>query len=182
VHTVPCRFMWVIRFMGLLSLLVYAPAQGSEVFQCPDGRGGWVLRDVPCSITAPGQPESTEPARPRAPAAPSPRQRKPSAPPDTTQLQGNECLKVQGVKAQVQRGDQLAAELAWEAVVKNHCAQPASALLTFTIYGGKNLTLDTESTKVIVAARSAETVHGLLRVPREKMRHMRKYDAKLAAL
>jgi hypothetical protein len=86
------------------------------------------------------------------------------------------------VKAQVQRGDQLAAELAWEVVVKNQCPQAASALLTFTIYGGRHLALDTESTRIMVSARGVDAVHGLMRVSREKMRHMRGYDAKLAAL
>ena len=44
--------------MGLLALIVLlattaGPVQGGDVFQCPDGKGGVVLRDVPCSVPAP---------------------------------------------------------------------------------------------------------------------------------
>jgi len=44
------------------------------------------------------------------------------------------------------------------------------------------LTLDAESTKIVVSADGVGTIHGIMRVSREKMRRMSKYDAKLAVL
>jgi hypothetical protein len=57
-----------------------------------------------------------------------------------------------------------------------------SAVLTFTIYGSKNLVLDSESTKIMVSADGVGTIHGIMRVSREKMRRMSKYNAKLSML
>jgi hypothetical protein len=53
-------------------------------------------------------------------------------------------------------------------------------MLTFTIYGSRNLVLDSESTKIMVSADGVGTIHGIMRVSREKMRRMSKYDAKLS--
>ena len=92
------------------------------------------------------------------------------------------CLSVQSVKAHTQRHDQLAVELAWEVAVQNRCKQSASGVLTFTIYGSRNLALDSESTKIMVSADGVGTIHGIMRVSREKMRRMSKYDAKLSML
>jgi hypothetical protein len=55
-------------------------------------------------------------------------------------------------------------------------------MLTFTIYGSRNLVLDSESTKILVSADGVGTIHGIMRVSREKMRRMSKYDAKLSML
>ena len=55
-------------------------------------------------------------------------------------------------------------------------------MLTFTIYRSKNLVLDSESTKIVVSADGVGTINGIMRVSREKMRHMSKYDAKLSVL
>ena len=57
-----------------------------------------------------------------------------------------------------------------------------SAILTFTIYGSKNLVLDAESTKIMVSADGVGTIHCIMRVSPEKMRRMSKYDAKLSLL
>ena len=94
----------------------------------------------------------------------------------------SKCLSVQSVKAHTQSHDPLAVELAWEVAVQNQCKQSVSAVLTFTIYGSKNLALDTESTKILVSADGVGTIHGIMRVSREKMRRMSKYDAKLSML
>src|SRR5215831_4908881 len=179
--------------MGLVALLVLlattaAPVQGRDVFQCPDGKGGVVLRDVPCSAPAPdqqppAQPLSPdEPPRPRKEAVPPSHKRAPSPARQTSEPRSSHCLSVQGVKAQTQSHDQLAVELAWEVAVRNRCKQSASGMLTFTIYGSRNLVLDSESTKIMVSADGVGTIHGIMRVSREKMRRMSKYDAKLSML
>jgi hypothetical protein len=179
--------------MGLLALIILLattviPVQGGDVFQCPDGKGGVVLRDVPCSVPAPDKqpPVQTlspdEPARPRKAAVPpSP---KPTIPPSlkTSEPRSSHCLSVQGVKAQTQSPDPLAVELAWEVAVQNRCKQSVSGMLTFTIYGSRNLVLDSESTKILVSADGVGTIHGIMRVSREKMRRMSKYNAKLSML
>jgi hypothetical protein len=89
---------------------------------------------------------------------------------------------VQSVKAQTQSHNQLAVELAWEVAIQNRCKQAVSGMLTFTIYGSRNLVLDAESTKIMVSADGVGTIHGIMRVSREKMRRMSKYDAKLSVL
>ena len=56
--------------MGLVALIVLlattaVPVQGGDVFQCPDGKGGIVLRDVPCSVSASDkQPPALSPDTP----------------------------------------------------------------------------------------------------------------------
>jgi len=89
---------------------------------------------------------------------------------------------VQSAKAHTQGHDPLAVELAWEVAVQNQCKQAVSAVLTFTIYGSRNLALDAESTKIVVSADGVGTIHGIMRVSREKIRRMSRYDAKLAVL
>ena len=179
-------------FMGLVVLLVLlattaAPVQG-DVFQCPDGKGGIVLRDVPCSVPAPDQqppaqtPSPSEPSRPRKEAVPPSHKRAPSPARQTPEPRSSHCLSVQSVKARTQSHDPLAVELAWEVAVQNRCKQAMSAVLTFTIYGSRNLVLDSESTKILVSADGVGTIHGIMRVSREKMRRMSKYDAKLSML
>jgi hypothetical protein len=179
--------------MGLLVLIVLlaisaGPVQGGDIFQCPDGKGGVVLRDVPCSVPAPDKqppvqtPSPDEPSRPRKEAAPPSPKRATSPPLPTSEPRSSNCLSVQSVKAYTQRHDQLAVELAWEVAVQNRCKQAASAVLTFTIYGSRNLALDAESTKIVVSADGVGTIHGIMRVSREKMRRMSKYDAKLSML
>jgi hypothetical protein len=174
---------------GLVALLVLlattaVPVQGGEVYQCPDGKGGVVWRDVPCSVTTPDHqppaqtPPPGEPARPREKAVPpSPKRATPPA-----RQRSSACLSVQSVKAQTQRHDQLAVELAWEVAVQNRCKQSVSAVLTFTIYGNRNFVLDSESTKILVSADGVGTINGIMRVSREKMRRMSRYDAKLSVL
>jgi len=179
--------------MGLLVLLVLldttaVSVQGDEVFQCSDGKGGIVLRDVPCSVSAPDQqppaqtPPPGEPLRPRKEAVPPSPKRAPSPAPRTPEPRSSKCLSVQSIKARTQNHDPLAVELAWEVVVQNQCKQAVSAVLTFTIYGSRNLELDMESTKILVSADGVGTIHGIMRVNREKMRRMSRYDAKLAVL
>ena len=179
--------------MGLVALIVLfvttaVPVQGGDVFQCPDGKGRVVLRDVPCSIPAPDQqppaqtPSPAEPSRPRKAAVPPSHQRAASPARQTPEPRSSHCLSVQSVKAQTQSHDALAVELAWEVAVQNRCKQSVSAVLTFTIYGSRNLTLDAESTKIMVSADGVGTIHGIMRVSREKMRRMSKYDAKLSVL
>jgi hypothetical protein len=51
-------------------------------------------------------------------------------------------------------------------------------MLTFTIYGSRHLVLESESTKILVSADGVGTLHGIMRVSREKMRRMSKYDAR----
>jgi len=179
--------------MGLVALLVLlattaAPVQGGDVFQCPDGKGGVVLRDAPCSVPAPEQqppaqtPSPAEPSHPRKEAV-SPSHKRASSPArQTSEPRSSHCLSVQSVKAQTQSHDQLAVELAWEVAVHNRCQQAVSEMLTFTIYGSRNLVLDAESTKIMVSADGVGTIHGIMRVSREKMRRMSKYDAKLSVL
>jgi len=181
--------------MGLLVLLVLlvllattaVPVQGDDVFQCPDGKGGIILRDVPCSVSAPDQQPPAQTPRPGE----SPRSRKEAVPPrkraaspalQTPEPRPSKCLSVQSAKAHTQGHDPLAVELAWEVAVQNQCKQAVSAVLTFTIYGSKNLVLDAESTKILVSADGVGTIHGIMRVNREKMRRMSRYDAKLAVL
>ena len=101
---------------------------------------------------------------------------------NTSEPRSSHCLSVQSVKAQTQSHDPLAVELAWEVAVQNRCKQSVSAVLTFTIYGSRNLVLDSESTKIMVSADGVGTIHGIMRVSREKMRRMSKYDAKLSML
>ena len=179
--------------MGLLALIVLlattaVPVQGGDVFQCPDGKGGVVLRDVPCSVPAPDKqpPAQTlspdEPSRPRKEAVPPSPKRAASPSLKTSEPRSSRCLSVQSVKAQTQSHDPLAVELAWEVAVQNQCKQSLSAVLTFTIYGSRNLVLDSESTKILVSADGVGTIHGIMRVSREKMRRMSKYDAKLSML
>jgi hypothetical protein len=100
----------------------------------------------------------------------------------TPESRSSHCLSTQSVKAQTQSHDQLAVELAWEVAVQNRCKQSVSAVLTFTIYGSRNLVLDSESAKIMVSADGVGTIHGIMRVSREKMRRMSKYDAKLSVL
>ena len=100
----------------------------------------------------------------------------------TPEPQSSKCLFVQSVKARTQSHDQLAVELAWEVAVQNQCQQSVSAVLTFTIYGSRNLALDAESTKIVVSADGVGTINGIMRVSREKMRRMSRYDAKLSVL
>jgi hypothetical protein len=179
--------------MGLLALIVLlattvVPVQGDDVFQCPDGKGGVVLRDVPCSVTGRDQqpPAQTlspaEPSRPRKEAVPPSHKRGAPTSLKTSEPRSSHCLTVQSVKAQTQSHDALAVELAWEVAVQNRCKQSVSGMLTFTIYGSRNLVLDSESTKILVSADGVGTIHGIMRVSREKMRRMSKYDAKLSML
>ena len=179
--------------MGLLVLLVLlaitaVPVQGEEVFQCSDSKGGIVLRDVPCSAPAPDQqpPAQTlspdELSRSRKAAVPPSHKRALSSARQTPESRSSHCLSVQSVKAQTQSHDPLAVELAWEVAVQNRCKQAVSGRLTFTIYGSRNLVLDAESTKIMVSADGVGTIHGIMRVSREKMRRMSKYDAKLSML
>src|SRR2546428_7896045 len=181
-----CRFL--PTSIGLVALLVLlattaAPVQGGDVFQCPDGKGGIVWRDVPCSVAAPDQqppaqtPSPGEPSRPREEAVPPSPRRAPSPARQTSEPRSSHCLSVQSVKAQTQSHDPLAVELAWEVAVQNRCKQSVSAVLTFTIYGSRNLTLDAESTKIVVSADGVGAIHGIMRVSREKMRRMSKYNA-----
>src|SRR5215831_13187083 len=179
--------------MGVVALLVLlattaAPVQGGDVFQCPDGKGGVVLRDVPCSAPAPDQqppaqtPSPGEPSHPREKAVPPSHKRAPSPARQTPEPRSSHCLSVQSVKAHTQSHDPLAVELAWEVAVQNRCKQSVSGMLTFTIYGSRNLVLDSESTKIMVSADGVGTIHGIMRVSPEKMRRMSKYDAKLSML
>ena len=55
-------------------------------------------------------------------------------------------------------------------------------MLTFTIYGSRNLALDSDSAKIVVSADGVGTINGIMRVSREKMRHMSRYDAKLSIM
>jgi hypothetical protein len=80
----------------------------------------------------------------------------------------------------VQRADQLATELVWEVRVRNACEQSASGILTFTVYGSRTLTVESDSTKIVLEAHGTEIVHGILRLSREQMRRMRRYEAKIA--
>jgi hypothetical protein len=184
-------FKFLASAMGLLALIVLLATtpmsvQGGDVFQCPDGKGGVVWRDVPCSVTAPDQqpsaqtPPSDEPTRPREKAVPPKRVAPPAR--QTSEPRSSACLSVQSVKAQTQRHDQLAVELAWEVAVQNRCKQSVSAVLTFTIYGSRNFVLDSESTRILVSADGVGTINGIMRVSREKMRRMSRYDAKLSVL
>jgi hypothetical protein len=66
--------------------------------------------------------------------------------------------------------------------VHNQCQQPVSAVLTFTIYGSRNLALDSDSAKIVVSADGVGTINGIMRVSREKIRHMSRYDAKLSVM
>jgi hypothetical protein len=183
---------FLLTALGLLALIVLlattaVPVQG-DVFQCPDGKGGVVLRDVPCSVPAPDKqppaqtPSPDEPSRPSKAAVPPSPKRAASPALKTSEPASSRCLSVQSVKAQRQSHDSLAVELAWEVTVQNRCKQSASGVLTFTIYGSKHLVLDSESTKIMVSADGVGTIHGIMRVSREKMRRMSKYDAKLSVL
>jgi hypothetical protein len=179
--------MELVALLGLLAITA-APVQGGDVFQCSDGKGGVVWRDVPCSVPAPDKqppaqiPSPDEPSRPREEAVPPSHKRAPSPARQTSEPRSSHCLSVQSVKAQTQSHDQLAVELAWEVAVQNRCQQSVSAGLTFTIYGNRNLVLDSESTKIVVSADGVGTIHGIMRVSREKMRRMSRYDAKVSVL
>jgi hypothetical protein len=184
---------FLVTAMGLVGLIVLlalhvVPVRGGDVFQCPDGKGGSIWRDVPCSAPAPDPPPSTPspapaaPSRTREAAVPSAGKRVPSTPGKTLTQQSSDCLRVRSVKARRQSPDPLAVELAWEVAVQNHCQQSVSAVLTFTIYSSRNLALDSDSAKIVVAADGVGTINGLMRVSREKIRHMSKYDAKLSVM
>ena len=179
--------------MGLGALLVLlaihtVPVRGGDIFQCPDGKGGIILRDVPCSAPAPDQQPSSQPPspptppRPREEAEPPARKRATSTPSKTLAPPSSDCLRVRSVKARRQSPDPLAVELAWEVAVQNQCQQPVSAVLTFTIYGSRNLALDSDSAKIVVSADGVGTINGIMRVSREKIRHMSRYDAKLSVM
>jgi hypothetical protein len=179
--------------MGLGALLVLlaihtVPVRGGDIFQCPDGKGGIILRDVPCSAPAPDQQPSSQPPspptprRPREEVVPPARKRATSTPSKTLAPQSSDCLRVRSVKARRQSPDPLAVELAWEVAVQNQCQQPVSAVLTFTIYGSRNLELDSDSAKIVVSADGVGTINGIMRVSREKIRHMSRYDAKLSVM
>lgn len=179
-----------LGLVGLIVLLAIqaVPVQGGDVFQCPDGKGGIILRDVPCSAPAPDKQPSTPPPAPATPShtreetvSPS-RKRATSTPGKTLTPQSSDCLRVRSVKARRQSPDPLAVELAWEVAVHNQCQQPVSAMLTFTIYGSRNLALDSDSAKIVVSADGVGTINGLMRVSREKIRHMSRYDAKLSVM
>jgi len=174
--------------LAVLLVMTVAPARGGDVFQCPDGKGGVILRDIPCAVSVPDQ---QPPAPPSSPVKPPPAReetlppakKRPASPPvETPEPRLSDCLRVRNVKAHTQSADQLAVELAWEVAVQNQCKQSISAVLTFTIYGSRNLALDSESTKIVVSADGVGTIHGIMRVNREKMRHMRRYDARLSVL
>src|SRR5262245_22003821 len=116
--------------MGLVALIVLlattaVPVQGGDVFQCPDGKGGVVLRDVPCSTPAPDQqppaqaPSPGEPSYTREEAIPPSKKRAVSPLRQTLEPRSSDCLSVQSVKAHTQSQDQLAVELAWEVAVQN---------------------------------------------------------------
>jgi hypothetical protein len=66
--------------------------------------------------------------------------------------------------------------------VQNQCKQAVNAVLTFTLYGNKNLVLDAESTKIVVSTDGVGTINGIMRVSQEKMRQMKRYDAKVSIL
>ncbi len=179
--------------MGLVALIVLLattaiPVQGGDVFQCPDGKGGSVWRDVPCSVPAPDKqppaqtPSPAAPSRPREEAVPPSPQRAPSPARQTPEPRSSDCLSVQSVKARTQSHDQLAVELAWAVALQNRCKQSVSAMLTFTIYGSRNVALHSESTKIMVSDDGVGTINGIMRLSREKMRRMRRYDAKLSVL
>lgn len=175
---------------GLIGLLAIqaVPVRGGDVFQCPDGKGRIIWRDVPCSAPAPDQQPSTQSPSPGAPshtreeAVPPSRKRTTSTPGKTLTPQSSDCLRVRSVKARRQNPDPLAVELVWEVAVQNQCQQPVSAVLTFTIYGSRNLALDSDSAKIVVSADGVGTINGLMRVSREKIRHMSRYDAKLSIM
>jgi len=174
---------------SIVLLAIHAvPVRGGDVFQCPDGKGRIIWRDVPCSAPAPDQQPSTQPPSPEAPshtreeAVPPSRKRATSTPGKTLTPQSSDCLRVRSVKARRQNPDPLAVELAWEVAVQNQCQQPVSAVLTFTIYGSRNLALDSDSAKIVVSADGVGTINGLMRVSREKIRHMSRYDAKLSIM
>lgn len=179
-----------VGLVGLIVLLAIhaVPVRGGDIFQCPDGKGGIILRDIPCSAPAPGQQPSTQPPSPTAPsrtreeAAPPSGKRATSTPSKVLTPQSSNCLRVRSVKARRQSPDPLAVELAWEVAVQNQCQQPVSAVLTFTIYGSRNLALDSDSAKIVVSADGVGTINGLMRVSREKIRHMSRYDAKLSIM
>jgi hypothetical protein len=179
-----------IALVALLALLVTTavPVLGGDVFQCPDGKGGVVWRDLPCSVSAPDQQPPAQPPSPGVPshtrekAPASPPQRATAPPVETPEPRSSNCLRVRSVKAHRQSDNQLAVELTWEVAVQNKCKQSVSAVLAFTIYGSKNLTLDTDSTKIVVSADGTGTIHGIMRVSREKIRQMKRYDAKLSVL
>jgi hypothetical protein len=185
------RFLSTLRGLVALVILLVSnavPVRGGDVFQCPDGKGGIILRDIPCSGPAPDTqppaqtPSSGEPPRTREQAVP-PSKKPAAAPPvGTPEPRASNCLQVRNVKAHTQSANQLAVELAWEVAVQNQCKQSVSAVLTFTIYGSRNLALDSESTKIVVSADGVGTINGIMRVNREKMRHMKRYDAKLSVL
>lgn len=179
--------------MGLVALIVLlaihvAPVWSGDIFQCPDGKGGIVLRDVPCSAPAPDKQPSTQtpspaaPSRTREEALPPAKKRAAAPPSETLEPRSSACLGVRSVKARRQSPDPLSVELAWEVAVQNRCQQSVSAVLTFTIYGSRNLVLDSDSAKIVVAADGVGTINGIMRVSREKMRHMSRYDAKLSVL
>src|ERR1044071_2969420 len=116
--------------MGLMVLIVLlaikvAPVRGGDLFQCPDGKGRVILRDIPCSVPAPAQPPPAQtpspvaPSRPRAAAVPPAPKRAASPPVETLPPRLFDCLRVRNVKARRQSPDPLAVELAWEVAVQN---------------------------------------------------------------
>ena len=122
------------------------------------------------------------PSHTREEAVPPARKRATSTPNKTLTPQSSDCLRVRSVKARRQSPDPLAGELAWEVAVQNQCQQPVSAVLTFTIYSSRNLALDSDSAKIVVSADGVGTINGIMRVSREKIRHMSRYDAKLSVM
>jgi hypothetical protein len=111
-----------------------------------------------------------------------PSKKRATAPGKTLAPRSFDCLRVRSVKARRQSADPLAVELVWEVAVQNQCQEPLSAVLTFTIYGSRNVMLDTDSAKIVVSAEGVGTINGIMRVSREKMRHMIRYDAKLSVM
>jgi hypothetical protein len=164
------------------------PVQGGDVFQCPDGKGGIVWSDILCAVPAPHEqppaqtPSPGESSHTREEAVPPAPARAASPPLQAPEPQSSDCLSVQSIKAHTQSRQQRAVELAWEVAVQNRCKQSVRAVLIFTIYGNKDVALDSESTKIVVSADGVGTINGIMRVSRANMRRMSRYDAKLSVL
>lgn len=182
---------WALLGVGLTTYLMYSlwmmtSVWGGEVFRCPDGRGGFVLRDLPCSHTLPEAGEVTTPAHADLPTKAEPQKRPSSSKRVTTSADtapghgSASCLSTRSPNIRVQHADQLATELVWEVRVHNACAQPASGIVTFTVYGSRTLPIESDSTKIVMEARGAEVVHGMMRLSRANMLRMRRYEARIA--
>ena len=161
------------RLVLVLVLLLLARPVQAQVYKCPDGKGGTVFRNAPCSGSD-DTPLLTHQPAPPPPAAPFPSL--PPVVPPSLPSQGP-CLEIVSMDHKILGKRARFTEVSWRVSIFNKCERQLQPLVTFSLHDKNGFELKHHAARGVAPAREVRQVHGVLSLRNDLVQRVHEHRA-----